>query len=149
MLMDDFFLNSLENDDENSSIFTDASAVHIIRGMDEMDFSAFLQHIAFGEMMKPAFVFNELAARGNSSALPNMNIKYSLTNLKLQSNYHYEKHTSLSSEEQTLISYFVDVVCPTCVCYSYIQKLAVSMNFIYLTDELISVSGGNQIRTYL
>lgn len=139
MLMDDFFLKSLENDEENCSIFTDAGVVDIIRDMDEMDYSAFLQQMTSREMMKPPFVFDELAALGDSSALPRMNIKYSLTNLNLQSNYHYNKLTSLSLEDQKLISYFVDVVCPTCVCYSHIKKLPVTINPIYLTDEFISV----------
>lgn len=139
MLMDDFFLSSLEQSEEGEdcSVFTNAGAVDLSREMDEMDFLAFLEQISLRDMLKPGMVSDELAPLAESSALPHINIKYSLTNLNLQSNYHYNRLTSFSLEEQKLISYFVDVVCPTCVCYSHIKKSAVNINPIYLTDAII------------
>lgn len=62
----------------------------------------------------------ELSACSNTSLLFPVisSIDTSLPTMMLQSNEFYKKFKTLSNENQKIINYFIDAICPTCVCFA-------------------------------
>lgn len=149
ILMDDFFLNSLKNNDSNNTPLLDYTNydINLINNNldnDELDDNELLE-ILLPSNNNPD-IFDELSSTilddfslvTDYSFNSSLNIQYSLQNLVLQSNDYYNKFNNLSSEQQSLISFFIDKICPTCVCYSTLKKASLEINPIYFIDESIS-----------
>lgn len=136
MLVDDLFLNSLEKDTACSFAAVNRPIEYTESGNE--DWLA-MEDMSFTELTNFNNLFGNFPSFADSNVAPTLNIKYSLPNLALHSNYYYNRFITFPSDEQKLISYFIDTICPTCVCYSNIKKTAVDINPIYLIDKTISV----------
>lgn len=147
ILMDEFFLNSLKNDNTTNTPLLDYANydVNLINNdlnNDKLDDNELLKILLpshtdiFDDLSST--MLDDLPLTTDNTFNSSLNIQHSLQNLVLQANDYYNKFTNLSSEQQSLISYFIDKICPTCVCYSTLKKASVEINPIYFIDESIS-----------
>lgn len=158
MLVDDYFLNFIENNVNESPVlekYNDISSNHnsSIKQIQDIEQIQELKQDKILDLFTPSYPdiiegispvfldsFSPASPTFNTNFDIPLNLNFSLPNLTLQSNNYYAKYNTLCLEQQKLLSYFIENICPTCVCYSELKKSSFEINPIYFIDDSIPES---------